>query len=166
MERRVTTAAIYRRSALIPQNLGDSSPRSERRDRAGIKHEAAEVQHRRSQRVDNERRACNRNRSVLSSRNRDRGGSASLSRSPPVPFYLRDVRREMFAPYDPGPVAMVAMDSPSVAMKRLKVGPPSTVRLPCTVRIDRVADRGDDVFQHDLAADAASYYVCPLNRLH
>ncbi len=47
-----------------------------------------------------------------------------------VPFYLRDDRCEMFAPYDPGPVAMVAMDSPSVAMKRPKVGPPTTVKLP------------------------------------
>ena|SRR5436190_22151329 len=58
------------------------------------------------------------------------GGISQPVPIPPVPFYLSDVRREMLAPYDPGPVAMVAMDSPSVAMKRLKVGPPSTVRLP------------------------------------
>ena len=47
-----------------------------------------------------------------------------------VPFYLRDARCEMFAPNDPGPVAMVAMDSPSIAMKRSKVGPPITVKVP------------------------------------
>jgi hypothetical protein len=60
-------------------------------------------------------------------------GQADISQPAPasrVPFYLRDARCEMFAPNDPGPVAMVAMDSPSIAMKRSKVGPPITVKLP------------------------------------
>ena len=30
-----------------------------------------------------------------------------------------------------------------------------------TVRIDRVADRGDDVFQRDLAVEAASHDIVP-----
>lgn len=47
-----------------------------------------------------------------------------------VPFYLRDTRRWMLAPAPPGSVVMLAMDSPSGAMKRPKVGPPITVRLP------------------------------------
>ena len=47
-----------------------------------------------------------------------------------VPFYLRDTRRWTLAPAPPGSVVMLAMDSPSGAMKRPKVGPPTTVRLP------------------------------------
>ena len=47
-----------------------------------------------------------------------------------VPFYLRDTRGWTLAPVPPGSVVMLARDSPSGAMKRPKVGPPTTVRLP------------------------------------
>ncbi len=60
-------------------------------------------------------------------------GQADIRKPVPasrVPFYLRDTRRWMLAPVPPGSVVMLAMDSPSGAMKRPKVGPPTTVRLP------------------------------------
>ena len=75
------------------------------------------------------RAACFHPREIARVIEKSRQASASLP-DLPCTFYLRADRREMFAPYDPGPVAMVAMDSPSVAMKRPKVGPPITVRLP------------------------------------
>lgn len=60
-------------------------------------------------------------------------GQADIRKPVPasrMPFYLRDTRRWTLAPVPPGSVVMLAMDSPSGAMKRPKVGPPTTVRLP------------------------------------